>query len=69
MYRFVTNNQRFKGKRGQRGGVMMEFALTLPFLAALALGTFTAAVNIDRFLVMLQVARSVAHMIIFRPSP
>lgn len=51
-------------RRGNRqgGNAVVEFAVTLPFLLILGLGGFSAGVNLDRYLVMLQVTRSISHM-------
>jgi hypothetical protein len=62
MHRIVLAGRRVKRGDSRRGNAVVEFAVSLPFLIALALGCFTAAVNIDRFLVMLQVTRSISHM-------
>lgn len=62
MHRIVLAGRQLKSRDSRKGNAVIEFAVSFPFLFILALGVFTAAVNIDRFLVMLQVARSVAHM-------
>ena len=62
MHRVVVTKGLLGSRGGQRGSTLVEFAVSLPFLAILVLSVFAAALNIDRYLVMLQVTRSISHM-------
>ena len=62
MHRIALAGGWLNRKEMRKGNAVVEFAVSFPLLFILALGVFTAAINIDRFLVMLQVARSISHM-------
>lgn len=51
-----------RGRKGERGNAMIEFALCMSFLTPLLLGTFNVGMNLGRNLQVTQLARNTGHM-------
>ena len=51
-----------RARRHNAGDALVEFAISLPFLVMMAIGTFAVGVNVDRHLTVSQLIRNAGNM-------
>ena len=51
-----------RARRHNAGDALVEFAISLPFLVMMAIGTFAVGVNVDRHLTVSQLVRNAGNM-------